>query len=60
MLVVDGNSIVNRAFYGVRMLTNSKGMFTNAIYGFINILNKYLESEKPDYVCIAFDVKHLL
>ena len=58
MLVVDGNSIVNRAFYGVRMLTNSKGMFTNAIYGFINILNKYLESEKPDYVCVAFDVKH--
>ena len=58
MLVVDGNSIVNRAFYGVRMLTNSKGMFTNAIYGFLNILYKYLETENPDYVCIAFDVKH--
>ena len=58
MLVVDGNSIVNRAFYGVRMLTNSKGMFTNAIYGFLNILNKYLESENPDYICVAFDVKH--
>ena len=58
MLVVDGNSIVNRAFYGVRMLTNSKGMFTNALYGFLNILQKYLESEAPDYVCVAFDVKH--
>lgn len=58
MLVVDGNSIVNRAFYGVRLLTNSKGMFTNAVYGFLNILYKYLESENPDYVCIAFDVKH--
>lgn len=58
MLVVDGNSIVNRAFYGVRMLTNSKGMFTNAIYGFLNILYKYLETENPDYVCVAFDVKH--
>ncbi|MDP4118023.1 MAG: DNA polymerase I [Bacillota bacterium] len=57
MLVVDGNSIVNRAFYGVRMLTNSKGFFTNAIYGFLNILYKYLESENPDYVCIAFDLK---
>ncbi len=58
MLVVDGNSIVNRAFYGVRMLTNSKGFFTNAIYGFLNILYKYLDGENPDYVCIAFDVKH--
>ncbi len=58
MLVVDGNSIVNRAFYGVRMLTNSKGMFTNALYGFLNILLKYLEGEKPDYICVAFDVKH--
>lgn len=58
MLVVDGNSIVNRAFYGVRILTNSKGMFTNALYGFMNILQKYLEGEKPDFVCVAFDVKH--
>ncbi len=58
MLVVDGNSIVNRAFYGVRMLTNSKGMFTNGLYGFLNILQKYLEGENPDYVCVAFDVKH--
>lgn len=58
MLVIDGNSIINRAFYGVRMLTNSKGMFTNALYGFLNILYKYLESENPDYICVAFDVKH--
>ncbi len=58
MLVIDGNSIINRAFYGVRMLTNSKGMFTNALYGFLNILYKYLDSENPDYICVAFDVKH--
>ncbi|MBQ3053528.1 MAG: DNA polymerase I [Clostridia bacterium] len=58
MIVVDGNSIVNRAFYGVRMLTNSKGFFTNAIYGFLNILYKYIDKENPEYLCIAFDVKH--
>ena len=55
-LIVDGNSIVNRAFYGIRMLTNADGMYTNAIYGFLNILFKYLDGEKPDGLCVAFDL----
>ena len=48
LMIVDGNSIVNRAFYGIRMLTNADGMYNNAIYGFLNILFKYLDGEKPD------------
>ena len=55
-MIVDGNSIVNRAFYGIRMLTNADGMYTNAIYGFLNILFKYLDGEKPDGLCVAFDL----
>jgi len=56
LMIIDGNSIVNRAFYGIRLLTNSEGLFTNAVYGFVNILFKYLDEEKPDYLCVAFDV----
>ncbi len=56
LMIVDGNSIVNRAFYGIRMLTNADGMYTNAIYGFLNILFKYLDGEKPDGLCVAFDL----
>lgn len=55
-MMIDGNSIVNRAFYGVPLLTNSQGTYTNAIYGFMNILFKLLEEEKPDYLAIAFDL----
>jgi DNA polymerase-1 len=55
-MVLDGNSIINRAFYGIRLLTNSEGLYTNAIYGFVNILLKYTQEEKPDYICVAFDV----
>lgn len=57
LLAIDGNSILNRAFYGIRLLSNSKGFFTNAITGFMNIYLKELEITKPDHVVIAFDLK---
>lgn len=57
LLVLDGNSILNRAFYGIRLLTTKNGEYTNAVYGFINILNKLISSEEPDAVCAAFDLK---
>ena len=57
LLAIDGNSILNRAFYGIRLLTNSKGFFTNAITGFMNIYLKELETTKPDHVVVAFDLK---
>lgn len=55
LLVFDGNSIVNRAFYGIRLLTNQTGLYTNAVYGFLNIYTKFFAEEKPDGVCVAFD-----
>ncbi len=57
LLVVDGNSIVNRAFYGVKLLTTKDGQYTNAIYGFLTMLDKIKESAEPDAVAIAFDLK---
>ncbi len=57
LLVIDGNSIVNRAFYGIRPLTTKDGQFTNAIYGFLTMLLKIKNDEKPDAVAIAFDLK---
>lgn len=57
LLLIDGHSILNRAFYGVPDLTNSAGLHTNAVYGFLNILFKVMEEEKPDYLLIAFDLK---
>lgn len=57
LLVVDGNSIVNRAFYGIRPLTNKEGQFTHAIYGFLTMLRKIENEENPDAVAIAFDLK---
>lgn len=56
-MLIDGHSILNRAFYGVPDLTNAEGLHTNGIYGFLNILFKILEEEKPRYLCVAFDVK---
>ena len=56
IVLIDGHSMLNRAFYGVPDLTNAKGLHTNAIYGFLNILFKILEEEKPDYLTVAFDV----
>lgn len=57
LLIVDGNSIINRAFYGIRLLSNKSGIFTNGIYGFLNILFKNIDDISPDYVCVAFDLK---
>ena len=57
LLALDGNSIINRAFYGIKLLTTKDGRYTNAVYGFINILNKLTELEKPDGIAIAFDLK---
>lgn len=56
LVLIDGHSILNRAFYGLPMLTNSEGTHTNAVYGFLNILFKILEEEKPDFLAVAFDV----
>ena len=58
LLVIDGNSILNRAFYGVRLLTTKDGKFTNGIFGFMNILIGMLDEYKPDSVAVAFDLKH--
>ncbi|MBR3811531.1 MAG: DNA polymerase I [Agathobacter sp.] len=57
LVLIDGHSILNRAFYGLPDLTNSKGLHTNAVYGFLNIMFKILEEEKPNYLAVAFDVK---
>ncbi len=56
-LVIDANSIINRAFYGIRLLTAKDGTYTNAVYGFLNIFYKYKEEIKPDYIAAAFDLK---
>lgn len=56
LVLIDGHSILNRAFYGVPDLTNGKGLHTNAVYGFLNIMFKILEEEQPDYLTVAFDV----
>jgi DNA polymerase-1 len=60
LVAIDGNSIMNRAFYGImnsKMLITSDGTYTNAIYGFLSILFKLLNDENPDYICVAFDLK---
>ena len=55
IVLIDGHSILNRAFYGLPDLSNSEGLHTNAVYGFLNIMLKILEEEKPDYLTVAFD-----
>ena len=57
LFVVDGNSIINRAYYGIRPLTTKDGIYTNAVYGMITILEKQLEAVQPDICVIAFDRK---
>ncbi len=57
LLAVDGNSILNRAFYGVRALTTADGLPTNAVYGTINIINRHVEELRPDYFAVAFDLR---
>ncbi len=56
LLILDGNSIINRAYFGVKPLTTRDGLFTNAIFGFLNILDKMEKEEQPDAVCVAFDL----
>ncbi|MCM8798587.1 MAG: DNA polymerase I [Candidatus Omnitrophica bacterium] len=57
LFILDGNSFCYRAYYAIRGLSNSKGMPTNAIYGFVNMLNKIIKEEKPTYLAVAFDMK---
>lgn len=57
LLIIDANSIINRAFYGIRLLAAKDGTYTNAVYGFLNIFYKYKEEIKPDYIAAAFDLK---
>ena len=54
-MVLDGNSIINRAYYGVRPLTTRDGFFTHAIFGFLTMLGRLLDEEKPEALCVAFD-----
>ncbi|MBE6613369.1 MAG: hypothetical protein E7632_12870, partial [Ruminococcaceae bacterium] len=57
LLAVDGNSILNRAFYGIRPLTTREGIHTNAVYGFVNILRRTIDDVQPDALAVAFDLK---
>ena len=57
IVLIDGHSILNRAFYGIPVLTNSEGLHTNAVYGFLNIMFKVFEAEHADYAAVAFDLK---
>ena len=57
LLVIDGNSIANRAFYGIKLLTTKDGRYTNAVFGFLNIMNSLLHTCEPDEVAVAFDLK---
>ncbi len=60
LVLIDGNSIMNRAFYGImgsKALTTKDGTYTNAVYGFLAILFKLIEEEKPDYMAVSFDLK---
>ena len=55
LMVLDGNSIINRAFYGVKPLTTREGLYTNAIFGFLNMLQRFVDEEQPEALCVAFD-----
>ena len=57
LMVLDGNSLLNRAFYGIRPLTTADGLNTNAVYGFLTILRRLMAENRPDALCVAFDVK---
>ena len=56
LMILDGNSVINRAYYGVKPLTNREGLYTHAIYGFLNILERMEKEEQPDAVCVSFDL----
>ena len=57
LLCIDGNSILNRSFYGIRLLTTKDGFPTNALYGLVNVISRELDALKPDYAAIAYDLK---
>ncbi|HHY04757.1 MAG TPA: DNA polymerase I, partial [Thermoanaerobacterales bacterium] len=57
LLLIDGNSLLHRAFHALPLLSTSKGVYTNAVYGFTNMLFRLLQEEEPDYIAIAFDKK---
>ena len=57
LVLIDGNSLINRAFYAMPILTTKQGVFTNAVYGFMNMFTKMLSDEAPTYVAVAFDLK---
>ena len=57
LMILDGNSILNRAYYGVKLLSTHDGIYTNAIFGFLNILDRLVKEEKPDALCVAFDLR---
>ena len=56
LMILDGNSVINRAYYGVKPLTNREGLYTHAIYGFLNILERMEKEEQPDALCVSFDL----
>ena len=56
LMILDGNSVINRAFFGVKPLTTKEGLYTNAVFGFLNILDRMEKEEQPDAVCVAFDL----
>ena len=58
LVVIDGHSLAYRAFYAIPVLSNSKGVITNAVYGFTNMLMRIIKQEQPDYLAVAFDVGH--
>ena len=57
LLAIDGNSIINRAFYGIRPLTNKDGLYTHAVYGMLNIITSQMQNVQPDLTVAAFDLK---
>lgn len=56
LMLIDGNSLINRAFYAMPLLSNKDGIYTNAVYGFLNIFFRFFDEENPDYVCVSFDL----
>ena len=57
LVLIDGNSLINRAFYAMPLLTTKAGTFTNAVYGFMNMFTKVITEEKPTHIAVAFDLK---
>ena len=55
LMVIDGNSIINRSFYGIRPLSTRDGLFTHAVYGFVTTMQRLLDEEQPEALCVAFD-----